>query len=147
MMNVTMKAIRCGNLTLQCKKVKHMAKLNITVGVIKDVWHVVWTSYYKLYTTSTKLKPVCPNCWENHPTSYHGCIVAKELQKWTDNMIKNKKEQLAQCITFTSKKATCEVSYVGVVWNWIVRRDVINWNDEKYIDDLMGMKKILSSFF
>lgn len=36
-------------------------------------------------------KPTCTNCGENHPASYRGCIVAKEMQKLRRNEEKRKK--------------------------------------------------------
>lgn len=57
-------------------------------------------------------KPQCANCGERHPANYRGCVVAKELQKRRDQIIKTKKEQPR---SFVSKTRVDGISYNQVV--------------------------------
>lgn len=54
----------------------------------------------------------CFNCGEEHPASYRGCIVAKELQKRRNALLKNKDaEARVQPRVFQSKKVNEQISY------------------------------------
>lgn len=61
-------------------------------------------------------KAKCFNCGGDHPANYRGCMVAKELQKRRDGLLKNKSkdgESKDQQKSFQSKKVSKEMSYAS----------------------------------
>lgn len=63
------------------------------------------------------VKPKCSNCGEDHPASYRGCLVAKELQKRRNNIIQSKDTEVTHTKSFTPKKVSMGTSYAQATQN------------------------------
>jgi hypothetical protein len=110
-MRVKIEAIRNNKMIPQCKRCQ---KYGHTQKFCKHTPTCVKCAGQHITVVCTKPRndpPKCTNCAEAHPANYRGCIIAKELQKRRNDLNKPKKMQNFQRRTFSSKKATGEVSY------------------------------------
>lgn len=105
-MKVKIEAVRSSKLVPQCKKCqryghtqKFCARAPKCVKCAGD--HLTATCQKPI-----KAKPQCSNCGKDHPASYRGCEVAKELQKRRDLAMKPRNTQIRQPREFTSALTT-----------------------------------------
>jgi len=123
-MKIKIEAIKTNKLIAQCKKCQrygHTQKFcNRPPNCVKCAGNHPTTECSKPRNSP----PKCANCNEAHPANYRGCIVAKELQKRRDKIIKNKK------YTNQTKTFTSNMKKDGVLYSTIAKENTREMQQE-----------------
>jgi hypothetical protein len=115
-MKVRIEAIKSSKLLPQCKKCQRYGHTHHFCHrepiCVKCAGNHLTSACQKPFNAPAK----CSNCSEAHPASYRGCLVAKELQKRRDNLIKSRKTSNHPKV-FQSKKTNNETTYAHALKN------------------------------
>lgn len=115
-MRVKIEALKGNNLIPQCKRCQRYGHTQRYCqrqpACVKCAGNHITAECTKPKTTA----PKCYNCAEEHPANYRGCMVAKELQKRRDNIIKNNKIKNQPRI-FQSRQVSEGRSYLQATQN------------------------------